>query len=63
MAHEIGRLLLPNESHSVDGVMRSVWNASDYWTATPGRLLFTDEEAQLMRDRLSAEPVPAQAEP
>ena len=63
MAHEVAHLLLPDESHSVDGLMRSAWNASDYWKARLGQLLFTDEEAQLMRDRLSAEPVAAQAAP
>ena len=57
MAHEVAHLLLPYESHSVDGLMRSAWNTSDYWKARLGQLLFTDEEAQLMRDRLSAEPV------
>lgn len=61
MAHEVAHLLLPCESHSVDGLMRSAWNKSDYWKAGLGQLLFTDEEAQLMRDRLSAEPVAAQA--
>ena len=63
MAHEVAHLLLPHESHSVNGLMRSVWNASDYRKARLGQLLFTDEEAQLMRDRLSAEPVAAQAAP
>ena len=63
MAHEVAHLLLPYESHSVDGIMRSAWNASDYWKARLGQLLFTDEEAQLMRDRLSAESVAVQAEP
>jgi hypothetical protein len=61
MAHEVAHLLLPHESHSVNGLMRSVWNASDYRKARLGQLLFTDEEAQLMRDRLSAEPVASQA--
>ena len=59
MAHEVAHLLLPDESHSADGLMRSAWNASDYWKARLGQLRFTDEEAQLMRDRLSAEPVTA----
>ena len=63
MAHEVAHLLLPYESHSVDGLMRSTWNASDYWKARLGQLLFTDEDAQLMRDRLSAEHVAAPAEP
>ena len=63
MAHEVAHLLLPHESHSVDGLMRSAWNAADYRKARLGQLLFTDEEAQLMRDRLSAEPVAAQAAP
>ena len=63
MAHEVAHLLLSYESHSVNGLMRSVWNASDYRKAGLGQLLFTDAEAQMMRDRLSAEPVAAQAEP
>ena len=63
MAHEVAHLLLPHESHSVDGLMRSTWNAADYWKARLGQLLFTNEEAQLMRDRLSAEPVAAQTAP
>ena len=63
MAHEVAHLLLPDESHSGDGLMRSAWNKSDYWKAGLGQLLFTNEEAQLMRDRLSAEPVAAQSAP
>ncbi len=63
MAHEVAHLLLPYESHSVDGLMRSAWNKSDYWKAGLGQLLFTNEESQLMRDRLSAEPVAAQSAP
>jgi len=63
MAHEVGHLLLPYGSHSVNGLMRSVWNASDYWKASVGQLLFTDEQALLIRDRLTAKPVAGQAAP
>jgi hypothetical protein len=63
MAHEVAHLLLPHESHSVNGLMRSVWNSADYRKARLGQLLFTDEEAQLIRDRLLAQPVAAPAAP
>jgi hypothetical protein len=54
MAHEVGHLLLPYNSHSGDGIMRHEWTQSDHWKARLGLLLFTDEQAQLMRDDLSA---------
>ncbi len=40
MAHEVAHLLLPYQSHSVDGLMGSAWNASDYlcWAWSSGRL-------------------------
>ena len=63
LAHEVAHLLLPYESHFVHGLMQSGWNKSDYWKAGLGQLLFTSEEAQLMRDRLSVKPVAAQVAP
>ena len=53
MAHEVAHLLLPYNSHSSHGIMRNDWSQSDYEKARRGQLLFTVEQAQLMRDRLS----------
>ena len=55
MAHEVAHLLLPFNSHSRDGIMRKEWTQSDYQKARLGWLLFTDEQALVMRDELSAD--------
>ena len=51
MAHEIGHLLLPY-GHSATGLMRADWDGQDLRLAVRGRLIFTPEQAALIRTRL-----------
>ena len=41
MAHEIGHLVLASNGHDADGLMRAVWNKSDFRRASTGRLRFS----------------------
>ena len=50
IAHEIGHLLLPAGSHSPTGIMRARWRSTDFTLIATGRLLFTREEAKLIKD-------------
>ena len=52
MAHEIGHLLLP-AGHSLSGLMGADWDANDLRQAEGGRLLFTPDQAALIRARLA----------
>jgi hypothetical protein len=54
IAHELGHLLLPYNTHSKTGLMRADWTDADLLLAQHSRLLFTDEEGELLRSRLSA---------
>ncbi len=54
MAHEIAHLLLGLNAHSQFGIMRSQWQKEELRKAAQGELLFTAEESQLMKQRLSA---------
>src|SRR5262249_14335159 len=49
MAHELGHLLLHSMEHSRMGIMRSRWAKEDLRRAERGRLLFTTEQAEVMR--------------
>jgi hypothetical protein len=62
MAHEIGHLLLGVNSHSMAGVMRAHWQPDDLRRAAKGDLLFTPEQAALMRSHLAATRGPLSAE-
>jgi hypothetical protein len=53
MAHEVGHLLLPGQSHSPTGLMRGQWSRAELERAQHGRLRFTDEQAQLIRTKVS----------
>jgi hypothetical protein len=53
MAHEIAHLLLGMNSHSQFGIMRAEWQKEELLKAAKGQLLFTMEEAQLMRQRVA----------
>jgi hypothetical protein len=53
MAHEIAHLLLGMNGHSAFGIMRAQWQKEELLRASKGELLFTEEESQLMRQRLS----------
>jgi hypothetical protein len=52
MAHEIGHLLLRSHEHSSEGVMRQNWPPGDLQSAAQGRLHFTAEQSQRMRDEV-----------
>ena len=49
MAHELGHLLLPFDSHSEAGLMRPLLDGSDFKRADRGELLFTAAQAEQIR--------------
>lgn len=49
MAHEIGHLVLNQESHSPTGIMRGDWNLKDLQDAIYGYLLFTPPQCEVIR--------------
>ncbi len=53
MAHEIGHLLLPADSHSSKGLMRATWDGPQIQNARIGKLGFTAIETNLMTRRLA----------
>jgi len=54
MAHELGHLLLRTSGHTSSGIMRARWTAEDLRRAARGQLLFTPEQADLMRSEVRA---------
>jgi len=52
IVHEVGHLLLGPHSHSPNGVMQAKWQKSTFVAASQGRLLFSESQANLIRDRL-----------
>lgn len=52
MAHEIGHLLLGSESHSSKGIMRARWQREDLEAAVQGKLGFTPEQREKMREKI-----------
>lgn len=55
IAHEIAHLLLGIDAHSPLGIMRARWDKKELLKASEGDLLFTEEQSQVMRQRLSTE--------
>jgi hypothetical protein len=53
MAHELGHLLLGLNSHSPTGLMRADWRAKELTFMAQGGLIFSDEQAQRMKAKLS----------
>jgi hypothetical protein len=51
-AHELGHLLLGDESHSPVGIMRPQWGPHDFQDAAQGQLIFTPPQAEQLRARL-----------
>ena len=49
IAHELGHLLLGPNSHSSTGIMQSPWGREQVREVLTGTLLFTPEQAKLMR--------------
>ena len=51
IAHEIGHLLLPYDSHSSSGVMRAEWDRAQFEDMAKGLLTFMPDQADLFRTR------------
>src|SRR6266404_2268382 len=49
IAHELGHLLLNQQVHSAHGIMRGEWGFTDCRDMTSGMLLFTPQQAELLR--------------
>jgi len=49
MAHELGHLLLGSNAHAVSGIMRAHWEGEELRRIAMGTLLFTPQQAKLMR--------------
>jgi hypothetical protein len=49
VAHEFGHLLLGAKAHSATGIMRANWRHEDMERGAKGQLLFTDQQAPLIR--------------
>jgi hypothetical protein len=52
IAHELGHLLLPHDSHTMLGVMGSRWDGAQVNGAKTGELTFTRDQAKAIRQRL-----------
>jgi len=52
MAHEIGHLLLGPDHHSREGIMCARWNQKALEEASQGQMLFTRDQAQLIRNEV-----------
>jgi hypothetical protein len=52
IAHEAAHVLLPTYGHSRAGLMKAVWDGPDFIRAAQGRLVFSDEQAALIRTAL-----------
>lgn len=53
MAHEIGHLLLGENSHSSTGIMRAAWSARELRLNAGPAMLFTREQSLQMKTRLA----------
>lgn len=51
MAHEMGHLLLGSNAHAVNGLMRARWEGEELRRIAMGTLLFTPQQAKLMRGK------------
>jgi hypothetical protein len=54
VAHEMGHLLLPANSHSPSGVMRADWDSQQLHRVVKGVLQFTPEQSELIRSNVSS---------
>src|SRR5205085_3700256 len=52
VAHELGHLLLGSNAHSSLGIMRPHWSAEELQSLRMGKLLFTREQSQLMKEKI-----------
>jgi hypothetical protein len=49
--HEIGHLLLGDQAHAAQGLMKAHWVADDFWAMAQGQLRFTREQIQELTER------------
>jgi hypothetical protein len=49
IAHELGHLLLNTTGHSAQGIMRGEWGFADFREMTCGMLLFSPQQAEVLR--------------
>lgn len=49
MAHEVGHLLLNQQVHSAQGIMRGEWGLMEFRSAVLGLLLFTPQQSEFLR--------------
>ena len=54
MAHELGHMILGDDRHASEGVMRPAFRASDCLLTRKAKCLFTEEQAERMRAQLNA---------
>ena len=54
IAHELGHLLLPYDSHSTRGVMRAEWDRAQFEGMAKGLLTFAPDQTDLIRKRVRA---------
>ena len=52
IAHEIGHMLLPDDSHATHGLMEAHWDSGHFRLASAGLLHFSPESAALIRQGL-----------
>jgi hypothetical protein len=52
IAHEIGHLLLGDNSHSPGGIMAAPWTKQDLWHISRGALLFTQQEVKRIQEEV-----------
>ena len=55
IAHEVGHLLLPFDTHTLTGVMGYGWDRTQLESAKKSQLTFTAEQAMAIRQRLESE--------
>ena len=55
IAHELGHMLLPNQSHAKRGLMEDPWGPDQFRAASAGLLHFAEESGELIRHALIAE--------
>ena len=54
IVHEITHILQGIDRHSTGGIMKAVWNSSDYTLMKRGMLRFTALDAEMIRDGFAA---------
>ena len=52
MAHELGHLLLRTIGHGSTGIMRARWTPADFRQIACGQLLFTSQQAEVIRSEI-----------